>query len=255
VPGGRALSIFVSIAAYRDPQLVPTIQDCLAKARYPEQLRFGISWQHGPEEASLPFHSDPRFRILDVDWRASRGACWARAEIMRLFAGEDFFLQLDSHHRFAQDWDATLLRHAESSGSPKPILTTYATPFRPGTPDVLEAGAMRMDFDRFTEEAIVLFRPSEIPNWQSRTRPVRGRFLSAHFFFTIGDFVKEVPYDPDLYFVGEEISLTVRAFTHGYDLFHPPEIIVWHEYTRQYRTKHWDDHVKTRGIERRVAPA
>jgi len=109
---------------------------------------------------------------------------------------------------------------------------------------------MRMDFDRFTEEAIVLFRPSEIPNWQSRTRPVRGRFLSAHFFFTIGDFVKEVPYDPDLYFVGEEISLTVRAFTHGYDLFHPPEIIVWHEYTRQYRTKHWDDHVKTRGIER-----
>src|SRR5262249_27589752 len=50
-----ALSIFVSIAAYRDPQLVPTIQDCLAKARYPEQLRFGISWQHGPEESSLPF--------------------------------------------------------------------------------------------------------------------------------------------------------------------------------------------------------
>jgi len=47
-------------------------------------------------------------------------------------------------------------------------------------------------------------------DWQSRTRPVRGRFLSATSSSRIGDFVKEVPYDPDLYFVGEEISLTVR---------------------------------------------
>jgi len=192
----------------RDPQLVPTIQDCLAKARYPEAAPVRDSWQHGPKRR--PFRSirialpDPR-RGLASESRA----CWGvrRSCVSR---GEDFFLQLDSHHRFRSGLGRQLLRHAESSG-PKPILTTYATPFRPGTPDVLEAGAMRMDFDRFTEEAIVLFRPSEIPNWQSRTRPVRGRFLSAHFFFTIGDFVKEVPYDPDLLLRREEISLTVRA--------------------------------------------
>jgi hypothetical protein len=51
-----------------------------------------------------------------------------------------------------------------------------------------------------------------------------------------------VGYDPDLYFTGEEIVLAVRAFTHGYDLFEPSRLIVWHEYTRQYRRKHWDDH-------------
>ena len=84
----RHLSIFVSIASYRDPQLVPTVEDCLAKARYPEQLRFGICWQHGPEERPLLFASDPRVRLLDVDWRESRGACWARAQIMKLYAGE-----------------------------------------------------------------------------------------------------------------------------------------------------------------------
>jgi hypothetical protein len=67
--------------------------------------------------------------------------------------------------------------------------------------------------------------------------------------FTIGEFVKEVSYDPELYFIGEEISLTIRAFTNGYDLFHPPEPIVWHEYTRSYRPKHWDDHVKRQGVD------
>jgi hypothetical protein len=78
--------------------------------------------------------------------------------------------------------------------------------------------------------------------------PMRARFVSAHFLFAPGRFVREVPYDPDLYFHGEEITLAIRAFTHGYELFHPSEHVLWHEYTRDYRAKHWDDHVHARGI-------
>jgi hypothetical protein len=52
----------------------------------------------------------------------------------------------------------------------------------------------------------------------------------------------DVPHDPELYFHGEEINITVRAFTHGYDLFHPHRTVVWHEYSRESRRKHWDDH-------------
>jgi hypothetical protein len=55
--------------------------------------------------------------------------------------------------------------------------------------------------------------------------------------------VREVPHDPNYYFHGEEISLAMRCFTHGYDLFTPHRNVVWHEYTREYRThKHWVDH-------------
>jgi hypothetical protein len=244
------VTIYVSIAAYRDPQLVPTIEDCLAKARHPEQLRFGICWQHGPEETALPWAGDPRFRIMDVDWKASRGACWARAELMNRYDGEDYFLQLDSHHRFAQDWDVKALEQMRRTGSPKPVLTAYATPFNPDKPDERTDEPMRMNFDRFTDESIILFRPGGIDNWQARERPVRGRFLSAHFLFAEGRFVRDVPYDPELYFIGEEITLTVRAFTHGYDIFHPTEVIVWHEYTREYREhKHWTDHNHDKGVE------
>ena len=38
--------------------------------------------------------------------------------------------------------------------------------------------------------------------------------------------------------------MTVRAFTAGYDLFHPGEPVVWHDYERRSAVKHWDDHVE-----------
>ena len=39
-------TIFIQIASYRDPQLLHTLRDALDKAKYPENLRFAICWQH-----------------------------------------------------------------------------------------------------------------------------------------------------------------------------------------------------------------
>jgi hypothetical protein len=239
--------IFVSIASYRDRQLLPTISDCVAKARYPDALRFGICWQHGQDEPALPLE-DPRFRVLDVDFRASRGACWARSEIMKLWAGEAFYLQIDSHHRFVPEWDRRLLELMERTASAKPVVSTYPPPFTPGDPDRFETEPMRMDFDRFTEDGIPVLKPAPIGETRGRNGPLRARFVSAGFLFTIGDFVTQVPYDPDLYFIGEEISLAVRAYTCGFDLFHPHELVLWHYYTRSSEIKHWDDHAQPQGL-------
>lgn len=71
---------------------------------------------------------------------------------------------------------------------------------------------------------------------------MRARFLAAGFLFAPGSFVREVPYDPELYFMGEETAMTVRAFTHGYDLFHPHETLLWHDYGRHDAPRHWGDH-------------
>ena len=238
--------IFISIAAYRDPQLGPTVVDCLHKATHPDRLRFGICWQHGPEEQDLPFLADFRFRVIDADWRQSRGACWARAEIMKLWQGESWFLQVDSHCRFVAGWDEILVRTSAKTGSQKPILSTYASPFTPGDDEVLLEAPMQMELQSFSAEGIPQLMPANIP-WRqadliSGHRPRRARFLAAGFLFAPGSFVTEVPYDPEIYFLGEESSMTVRAFTHGYDLFHPSQTIVWHDYIRADARKHWGDH-------------
>lgn len=242
-------TIFVSIAAYRDPELIPTIEDALAKARWPERLRFGICWQHGRNEPPPPTLDGDRMRVLDVPWRESRGACWARAECMKLYRGEDWFLQLDSHHRFAGHWDAVLLDQAARSGSAKPVITAYLPSYEPGRPTPATEAPTFMRFDRFTPEGITLYLFGAVAA-PPDGRPLRARFVSGHMLFAPGSFVRDVPYDPDLYFIGEEITLAIRAFTHGYDLFHPGRHVAWHEYTRKNRPKHWDDHQADRGVEK-----
>lgn len=236
--------IFIQIAAYRDPQLVPTIVDALENASEPKHLRFCVAWQHGPEESLGEIKDHAQVEIIDIPHTESRGACWARHQIQKRFCGEEYTLCLDSHHRFVQGWDTKcieMLRLLQEDGIAKPLLTTYASPFVPANdPRGRSQQVMRMDFDRFIPEGAIFFRPSAMP--QKTPKPVPSRFLSAHFIFTLGQFCTEVPYDPEFYFHGEEISLAVRAFTHGYDLFHPNETILWHEYTRKGREKHWDDH-------------
>jgi hypothetical protein len=238
-------SFFVSIAAYRDPGLLPTIADCLAKARHPDRLRFGICWQYGPELTGSEQLTGPQFAVHYVDARLSKGACWARAEIMKLYGGEDWYLQLDSHHRFTQDWDEKLVEQAGLTGSPRPVLSTYAAGFIPGHEAGVTEDVTTMEFDCFTEEGVLLLKPAAVP--EPPATPIRARFVSAHFLFAAGSFVQDVPYDPELYFIGEEITLAVRAFTHGYDMFHPARHILWHEYTRAGRPKHWDDHTHETG--------
>jgi hypothetical protein len=238
--------IFVQIAAYRDPELVPTIQDCIANARYKEDLRFGICWQRHEDEHDLDaFRDNKAFRIDTVPWNESQGLCWARSRIQGLYEGEDYTLQIDSHHRFAPDWDVHLLKCMELTGSPKPIITTYAGMYEPGSNQKLGVEPYSMVADRFTPSGTILFRPHTIKGWEQLSKPVRARFVSGHFFFTTGKHCEEYKYDPNLYFAGDEISLSIRSFTLGYDLFHPHRTYVWHEYTRKGRTKHWDDHSVT----------
>jgi len=233
--------IFVQIASYRDPELIPTIKDCLAKAKYPKRLTFGICWQHGEDESFNEFKNDPRFQIIDIHWSESKGLCWARSLIQKLWKGEEYTLQLDSHHRFLQNWDEELIEMVALTESPKPIITSYAGMYRPSDNTLLNHEPYKMVPDKFTLGGTILFYPNTIPDWQQLTKPIPARFVSGHFFFTLGIHCEEYKYDPNLYFAGDEISLSIRSYTLGYDLFHPHKTVIWHEYTREGRTKHWTD--------------
>jgi len=241
-------TIFIQIASYRDPQLVPTIKNMIEMSKYPENLRFSIARQYHPEDEFddlSEYDNDGRFKILNIPHEESKGVCWARHLTQQLYDNEDYTLQIDSHMRFAKDWDDTLINMLESlkeKGYRKPLLTGYVPSFDPeNDPQSRIQTPWRMAYDRFIPEGAVFFLPESIPDWKNIDSPVPARFYSAHFCFTLGQFSKEVQHDPEYYFHGEEISIAVRAFTHGYDLFHPHIPVVWHEYTRKGRTKQWDD--------------
>jgi hypothetical protein len=154
-------------------------------------------------------------------------------------------MQIDSHMRFAPNWDdemIKMIKQLQKKGHKKPLLTGYVSSF---DPDNDPAGRVqepwRMVFDRFIPEGAVFFLPETIPGWKELKEPIPARFYSAHYAFTVGQFSTEVQHNPEYYFHGEEISIAARAYTWGYDLFHPHKVLIWHEYTRKGRTKQWDD--------------
>ena len=50
-------------------------------ANNPENLRFGIcrQFKEGDGFDEIPeYENDPRFRVVNVDWKKAKGVCWAR---------------------------------------------------------------------------------------------------------------------------------------------------------------------------------
>jgi len=239
-------TIFIQIASFRDPQLEPTLDNLIENSKYPNNLRIGICHQYNSEDDFNidKYRNDKRFKIIDVLDVDSKGVCWARHQVQQLYGNEKYTLQIDSHMRFEKDWDDTLIKmikQLQKKGHKKPLLTGYVSSFDPeNDPQGRVTEPWRMAFDRFTPEGVVFFLPEVIPGWKELKEPVTARFYSAHFCFTLGEFSTEVQHDPEFYFHGEEISISVRAFTHGYDLFHPHKVVIWHEYTRKGRIKQWD---------------
>lgn len=241
--------IFVQIASYRDPDCQRTVQDMFAKAKHPERIFAGICWQFVKEEDAIcfeiPYKYPAQVRVHEVDARKGRGVCWARSLTQKLWQGEEFTLQIDSHMRFEPNWDETLLAMHAVCENPKAVLTCYPPGFEPPT-------TLRTDFffgmsaTEFDDQGILkmvgkpAYRPNEKPS-----RPMKNAFASACMLFGPSSIIKDVPYDPHLYFFGEEITLAVRLWTHGYDLYQPNDFVIYHDWDRGKRPTHFTDHDKT----------
>lgn len=245
-------TIFIHLPAYREPELVPTIKDAIAQAHSPNRLVFGICRQFNPADGFDnvdEFRKDKRFKIIDIPHEQAKGLPYARARINELITTETYILQLDSHHRFVKDWDKTLIdMHTglEKKGF-KPILTGYLPFYSPFTDPVGRCQEpWQQQFACFYPHGTIFIRPGLLQGWQTRTQPVRSRFISGHFAFARTQWAREIKHDPAIYFSGEELNLTVRSFTHGYDLFHPHKIVIWHATMREERAGKlvWDDQHK-----------
>jgi len=170
-------TIFLSLPSYRDPELVPTVNDAIKQAADASRLRFCIGWQHTPEE-TLPkkWYKDDRFIILDVPTSETKGVCWMRSLIQQKWSGEDFFLGLDSHHRFVEGCDNKCI-HMWSSlagiGVKKPLLTAYMSSYDPKTyPKGRTEFPYMLRWDRFIPEGSFFVAPSEMTNWKKLRYPL-----------------------------------------------------------------------------------
>jgi hypothetical protein len=248
-PDKTQASIFVSIASYRDEFLPFTIRSCLEKATHPERLTFGVCWQADETENLDEWLGDPRFRIRRYPYHASLGYGWARAEIQKLYAGEDYHLLIDSHTWFAEGWDVNLIEQLEGKPGKKPLLTTSSPPFtfdEQGEVVIPWAGT---DMDGVPHMKCQVLPPAGwIDIQMSRRRKTeqheRTALICCNFAFAHGRWIVDVPEDPGMINAGHEAPLSARSYTHGYDIYLPDELQVWHldynNYPNGERHKVWE---------------
>ncbi|WP_295540710.1 GlcNAc-transferase family protein [uncultured Pseudacidovorax sp.] len=242
------MSIFISIASYRDPRLWATVADAVAQASAPQHLHVCIVDQ-SDAPSDPPANCVPRLgslRYTHVHHRFSRGACWARSIAMSCCQSEDYFLQIDAHMAFDAGWDERLVTQLEalSADNPRAILSTYPAPF-----ELVDGAVQRRPFPgqalvlapkpeaRLAEDMPVLAFHA-VPH--AAAAPLPGCHVGAGCLFTRTAFIAEVPYDPWLYFHGEEQNLAVRAWTRGWDIWHMPDMPIYHLYHGGHdRPVHW----------------
>lgn len=233
-------SIFVSIASYRDPECQWTIRDLFEKARRPDRVFVGLCFQFISPDDDDCFEVVTRpeqVRCTGFDARQSLGACWAKTEAQRLWQGEDYVLQIDSHMRFDEGWDESAIGILRTCPSGKPILSTYPAPYNP--PDTRSCSTPHLVAKSFDPGHRLL---TLIGHDVSAPEPIPGVFVAGGFMFASSRLIEEVPYDPALYFYGEELSFAVRAWTRGYDMFSPHRCFIHHHYERPAARTHWGDH-------------
>jgi hypothetical protein len=245
------MRIFVSIASYCDPVLPFTVDRAAATAADASRLHFGVVDQSPAGSPRLVAPGRARLSLVQVDARDARGPCWARAIAMSLLDGEDWFLQLDSHMDFDPGWDDTLVAQALALGAPRRplVISTYPDPFvfedgrpvrRPTTSGVL-AQVVQKDCSFAPDHPVLSFVGMPVAS----TEALPAFHLGAGCLFAPARIAQEVPYDPWLYFHGEEQAMAVRLYTRGWDLFHMPGLPVHHLYNDAnaggpQRPLHWD---------------
>jgi hypothetical protein len=248
--------IFVSIASYRDKDLITTVKSCLSKAKYPNNIKIGICWQYDEEEDITVLDNIPQVHSYKVYWKDVEGSvCWARHIIQeKFFNDEDYYFQIDSHTLFAQDWDEILINMYNELPTDKAVISVgppyYYNLNAEGSLNYLEWEPVEF-IDGYYRDCIIQkqklddagnlhfmygFLPAE-----DISKPIPARHISAALLFTIGQWVRDVPYDSDLYFAGEEPTLTLRSYTNGYDIFNPNKFVIWHlKYSFPQRKRHWN---------------
>ncbi len=241
--------IFISIAAYCDPLLDFTIKSALTQASRPERVVLGIVEQQLPEACvRLPEAWQAQIRRVQLHPLQARGPCWARAIAMSLHQGERWFLQIDSHTWFEPGWDDHLVHWAGHCAAlnPRSLISTYPNAFtlQEGQPRAHIAGTQVLahvvktgqSFD--PEHPVLLFEAVPVAS----DAPVPAFHVGGGCLFGPGRVVQELPYDPFLYFHGEEQAFALRAWTRGWDLFHVPALPLYHQYHepgQAARPLHW----------------
>lgn len=248
-------SLFVSIASFRDKELTNTLYSLLSQAKDLSKIHVCILSQdeddkHPKLENLFDLFNVSNYTYKKINYLSSTGVGYARNYIQSFIKPEhDFYLQIDSHSRFVENWDQLLIEDYNKClnyWGDDIILTSYPYGFVYD-----DFGNFKCaDFDKPHTVKAVSFKNNFISYNCANTEytgedrgMLTGYFCGGLAFGKSQTFI-DTPYDPEIFFYGEEQTLSIRFYEKGVKLIGPPRNYIYHDYEGSRRKRQWDGDVE-----------
>lgn len=242
--------IFISLASYRDEELLDTVFSILKQAKYPERIFLSIFSQdenHPTLENIFALFNIKEYSYKKIHYKEARGVGYARAQTQKeLNNSYTYYLQVDSHTQFIKDWDEKIINDYKQAtiywGAL--IFTAY-----PGSYDITETGNIKVSdsliptclrIQPTSEESPIRFEPKYKDYVGGEIGEYHGYFC-AGLAFGYAQYFIDTPYDDQIYFNGEEQTLSIRFYCRDIKLVAPPYNYCYHHYTGKKRIRHWEN--------------
>lgn len=241
--------IYVSVASYRDKELTDTVYFLLNRAKYPKNIFVSVFSQdnlHPKLENIFNLFDVKDFSYEKIHFSEAKGVGFARSKTQeKLSLDFKYYMQIDSHTRFIQDWDDILIsEYKESQNFWKiPIIfSSYPIPYtydKNGNEIIISTEKANI-IEIKKNESVETYKTNYYEKKINNFGELHAHFC-AGFVFGLSEYILKVPYDKNIYFNGEEHTMSIRFFCQGINIIAPKRSYVYHHYYgNKKRDKHWE---------------
>ncbi len=230
--------IFVNVCSYRDKLLLPTIESLIENESGRNEIVYGVFEQTSLADSlqtkapDLVKKTNIRYKRIDPEF--SDGVVWARSINSMQIYEEEFQYQIDSHMLFDKGWDHYLildyLHACKVAGHDRVILTCGTKNFdldgdRITKHTLTDDISVNLGYYQFDKNMRLHAHGPWVP---ARDVVSPSRHICAGNFFAPAKWVKEVGYNTNIFFEGEEQMFALTSFLKGYSIYHMRRAKVYH---------------------------
>lgn len=266
-------TIFITIPSYEDPQLMETIDSAISKASYPKNIFFGVGLQYkkvkAPDMGKYFRNPNVRYTYYNVDTRP--GVNQVRHDLLKFYNGQDYYLMIDAHTPFMDNWDELLIKEHEAicsdTGGNKVIISQLvnSADFICTCYGSLGTCKQKHKVDRYSKENLNVFPRnygpalSRVSRYTVMEDPKDNKpyhlsgAAAAGFFFAPGSWVEEVGILDGIESAAEELLLSYTSYIMGWDIYGLKSINPVGHDNRQYNLLMYGDEYATNKSYTRVS--
>jgi hypothetical protein len=240
--------IFIAIPAFQEEDLLNTVKSIYDNAEKPDNIYIGICNQRLDNNFE-DFSEYPNVRTANLTTPFPFGLGMGYLLSSWLLQKEYYVMRIDGHMRFKKNWDRTLKYYHNLIS--KRICYGVVISSRPlffekdGDGNETYHDLMQNDPFALKRELIenihsknnsIVYKEEFTENFWEDKEYIETHFVSGAFQFSTIDYFKDIIPDPRIFMFGEEHTIPLRAWTHGYKMYCIKEPVLFHlNKTSDYR--------------------